>query len=208
MINPIYKTWAFVAVAVVGCSGASAVGPGSGAAAGGPAGQAGECMGDYKSCSKAEIDTFLKCSSDRCGDKYATCYGPDYMSGAYSGPCAESATCQKACACDDSACQAACPRQPIECTTCLGPFALCVQSECGFPTCMMAAQDGGAAYDGAYDGAPTGTKTCGDLVACCASLADASKRATCEKQYDAVKGYGDTVCNSVYQSYAMQGLCK
>jgi hypothetical protein len=75
---------------------------------------------------------------------------------------------------------------------------------------MMAAQDGGAAYDGAaYDGAvATGTKTCGDLAGCCASLADASKRATCEKQYEAVKGYGDTYCNSVYQSYALQGLCK
>ncbi len=197
-----------MAVTFVGCSSESAGGPSTGSGAADATGQPGACAVDYGSCSKAEVDSFLKCVGGRCGDKYAVCYGSGYASGVFSGPCGEVATCQNACACDDTACQKACaPKQTLECVTCLGPVGQCVQAECGFPMCMAPPNDGGVA--GAFDsGVATGTKTCVDLTACCASLADASKRETCNKQYDAVKGFGDTYCNSVYQSYALQGLCK
>lgn len=133
-------------------------------------------------CPQSEIDAYAKCATDNCDAEYKECYGSSYQSGTFEGPCGSYISCANACECDDTACRQKCTPDSA-CNTCNQKLAQCITSKCKLP-CQGE------------------TKTCDDLAGCCAKIADAQKKSTCQASYDAVKANGDVGCNSVYQGYA------
>lgn len=162
----------------------------SGSSSGGSSGSSGggikQCPAQGQTdCPQSEVDAYAKCATDNCDAEYEECYGAGYQSGTFGGPCASFISCANACACDDTACRQKCTPDST-CNTCNQKLAQCITSKCALP-CQGE------------------TKTCDDLAACCAKIADESKKASCESTYDAVKSQGDVSCNSVYQGYADDG---
>src|SRR4249920_2696641 len=52
-----------------------------------------------KKCSKEHYKPFDDCADQKCGSKYEACFGKDYTTGKFSGPCAEFAACEQKCDC-------------------------------------------------------------------------------------------------------------
>jgi hypothetical protein len=50
--------------------------------------------------------------------------------------------------------------------------------------------------------------TCADLLACCNSIADATKKAQCQAGYALVQSSGDTACGVAYTGLKQDGYCQ
>ena len=81
------------------------------------------------------------------------------------------------------------------CTTCSQGLAGC-SSMCTLPACAKGGSSGSSG-----DGGGGAKKSCADLQACCAKIADASTKSQCDQTYAAVKSSEDS-CNAVYPSFA------
>jgi hypothetical protein len=138
--------------------------------------------GGQSSCPQSELDAYARCATDNCDAEYKECYGAGYASGNFSGPCGAQVTCTNKCDCADDACRKACVSDAA-CNTCSQKLAQCILGKCKLP-CQGA------------------QKTCADLQACCAKIADATKKSQCEAQLDAVKAAGDIGCNAVHAGFA------
>ncbi|MCA9584394.1 MAG: hypothetical protein KC657_03455 [Myxococcales bacterium] len=174
-----------------GSSGASS--SGSSGASSGSSGSSGPkyCAGG--TCTEAEGKPYADCVIGKCDTQYQECYGPGYKTGTYGGSCGPYLTCVQKCACDDTACFQACGAPQGDCQTCLQKVSTCVQgSGCQAPACASVQPDAGGG----------GGKTCADLAACCAKIADNTKKTQCQGTYDQVKASGDATCNLVYTQYA------
>ena len=90
-----------------------------------------------------------------------------------TGACGSYIQCTNACNCEQ-ACSNQC-EQPSACATCLQTYAACAQSKCF--TEALSCLGGGAG--GGFPSLDAGTKTCADLGACCATLANAQTKASC-----------------------------
>lgn len=177
-----HAAWLCVVILVLGC------GDGSGGSASGPLDpQSCQAVGQLPpDCSQAEIDTYSSCYNDACEVTFSGCYGPGYLQGEYSGPCADYVECATGCDCEDTACSQDCPEAQT-CAACLNarPCGL----DCPLPACTSR----------------PGQHTCAELEVCCAGISDAERRASC---LDAVQmgemlgANGDLVCNIGYPIYA------
>jgi hypothetical protein len=133
---------------------------------------------------------YSDCVLEKCESKYTECYGANWKTGTFAGPCGSYMTCINACACDDVACYGKCAQPTRECSTCLQGATSCASS-CTAPACASAGTSSGGGGDGT-------TKTCAQLQACCNAKADADAKAQCLQTYDGLKDNGDTGCNALY----------
>ena len=118
-----------------------------------------------KGCTQDQIDEYSDCINTACEPTLEACYGPDYQSGTYAGPCKDQLECAtEKCDCNDNTCVMNCPGAQM----CLQCFTskLCGMS-CKIPTCGLdeALADSGINVDF--------NKTCDDVLACCAKLTGA-----------------------------------
>jgi hypothetical protein len=149
-------------------------------------------------CTQAQIDEYTSCVSASCEPTLEMCYGPDYESGTYAGPCKEQLDCAtKSCACNDNACIMNCPGAQM----CVQCFASKVcGTDCKIPTCGLtgALADSGINVD--FD------KTCDDLLACCATLAG-EDMTECTSNVNSIKqaagANADLGCAALFPVFAM-----
>ena len=148
------------------------------------------------SCTPAEIQSYGECLSNACDAEYKACFGPDYMSGQFSGVCGTVYGCYARCACNDTACRTRCGVPDATCQLCLANnFAGCMNS-CTPPACTGATNpDAGGFY------------TCADLMRCCGLLTDATQKMVCNIYYQQASPNGNAICSPFYQSFKIQGLC-
>lgn len=186
-----------------GTSGGAATsgGPsGGGTSGGGTSGSTGSAIkncstsSDKSTCTDAEIKPYSDCINDKCGAKFAECYGPGYKTGNFGGPCGTYITCSNACACNDTTCYQKCGTPAPACSTCLQGVGTCT-SACTAPACATASTSSSS-------GGP-GAKSCADLKACCDAIVDPAKKTECNQTYSAVKA-SEASCNAIYTTYAAQ----
>lgn len=140
---------------------------------------------DNPKCSKAELDTYNACIQNACKDPLTECYGPGYMSGKFSGACADFIGCINACDCNDTQCFLNCPEPSAACNTCAAKLDTCGKT-CEEPACMKMGGD-------------TGGKTCSDLSTCCDAMTDEDEKQSCTSALGAADG-NDTMCDAIYTS--------
>lgn len=95
-------------------------------------------LGANQSCSPEEVESHSACVVSNCDAEVRLCYGEDYRSGQFAGPCARSAECIQRCGCSDEACIADCGRdEDPACHDCQQrAVSLCVsRSGCSAPSC-------------------------------------------------------------------------
>lgn len=159
----------------------------------------GECK--PSDCTDQEQQDYSSCLTTQCDAEYAKCLGSDYKNGNFGGPCKAYMECTTKCKCGDTACTQACGvPPPSECVNCLTQAGQCANSKCPAPKCYSQQQGGGDA------GSSSGT--CADLAACCASITDATKKATCEQQFAQVQAAGDAACGAMYSQQKSAGNCQ
>lgn len=175
-------------------SGTGTSGSSTGTSGGGGSSGFKNCSGTNTSstCTEAELKPYGDCVNEKCATKYAECYGADYKSGNFGGPCGTYIKCTQACGCNDTACYQKCGTPDAACTTCIQGSATCADS-CTVPSC-------GSGSSGSSGGGGGG-KTCADLKACCDKITDASKKSNCDQTYNAVKG-SDANCGALYSTFA------
>jgi hypothetical protein len=169
-------------------------------------------------CTQAELDAYATCVATACDATFKTCFGPDFKSGQYSGPCGTHETCASTCACSDDACRTACGTAPTECTTCQFGLVSCALP-C-VPSCATAGLGGafgglggsfgglggsfgglGGSFGGLGGsfgglGGSSGSGTClADAVACC-NRAAAANQTACNTAYQAIAALGETTCTA------------
>ncbi len=201
--------------------GAGGAGGGSTGAGGANAGgvkrsPSGECPGAGNTCTQAENDAYGKCITDKCDGQYKMCLGNDYKSGKFGGPCGTYVTCASKCGCGDTACSQACGTPDMTCVNCLINLSPCaLNSGCKVPACAGAPATGGGGASGGGgaggSGGVTISGTCADLLKCCMSITDATKKMQCMMQHDQAKmagAAGDTVCGIGYTVFKSSGVCK
>jgi hypothetical protein len=114
----------------------------------------------------------------------------------------------------------------------LGPCLATINSTCTAPACFNTGA-GGAGGTGAGGAGGTGAGgaggigaggaggtgaggtgagdagggTCMDLMACCAAITNATIKAACTANYDAIKAQGDAACGAVYMGIKGGGFC-
>jgi hypothetical protein len=149
-------------------------------------------------CTQAQIDEYTTCVSESCEPTLEMCYGPDYESGTYAGPCKEQLDCAtKSCDCNDNTCIMNCPGAQM----CLQCFTskLCGMS-CKIPTCGLneALADSGISVDF--------NKTCDDVLACCATLTG-EDMTECTSNVNSIKqaagANADLGCAALFPVFAM-----
>lgn len=152
-------------------------------------------------------EAYANCVMAACGAQYKTCFGANYASGTYAGPCGSYLTCMMSCPCDATAttCETGCTTQVAsntECMTCLLTLASCVQGTgCTEPVCQTTAT---ATSTATSTQTSTGTG-CAALQACCASMPSALASA-CQSALTSAGGV-DTTCSSVLTSFQSAGYC-
>ena len=77
-----------------------------GGGSGGDAGTGSD--GAVAACNPAGGPECTACAALHCNDKYADCYGADWQTGPFTGPCGASQTCFCTCASGDTACEDNC----------------------------------------------------------------------------------------------------
>lgn len=167
-------------------NGGSSGNPSTGGGGNGGDGKFNDCSAeDNTTCTKAELDTYNACLQNACKDPLKECYGPDYLSGKFSGVCADFISCVNACDCNDTQCFMNCPEPSEACNTCAAKLTTCSET-CEEPACMKEPTE-------------TGGKTCSDLAACCEAMTDAEAKETCQGALDLASG-NDVSCDAIYGS--------
>jgi hypothetical protein len=180
-----------------GTSGATSGGTSGGGVVGGS--KCGSTSGSTSTCTQAETDAYNSCLTGMCDSQYQAALGSGYKTGSYGGACGTYITCTQACACNDTACYMKCGQPDSACTTALTAASTCAQSKCPAPACLSPKTDGGTSGTSGSSGGTT--HTCAELMACCAAIADASMKSSCDQTYMAVMS-SEPGCNAVYPQYA------
>jgi hypothetical protein len=162
----------------------------------GPMGEVGSML--PKGCTQAEIDGYTDCITESCEPTAEECYGPDYRSGEYSGPCKENIECAtEDCECGDSQCMQGCPGAAA-CGECFA--ANPCGTDCKIPSCAV----GGALADAGID--IDVDKTCADVLKCCATLTG-DQMTQCTEGVKAIMQAGganaDFGCAALLPAFAM-----
>ena len=146
----------------------------------------------FGSCSEQQIKDYSQCVEQACQSQYKSCFGPDYRSGDYAGPCADYSECLGGCSCEDDRCRAAC-EQPPACTTCMAGF-----SSCGLSCATKIA----CALPGGGDGGAGSDEACDDLAACCESISDDRQSLQCKMAHAQLSTFGvSAACASALNVY-------
>jgi len=144
---------------------------------------------------------YSDCAMAACGTQSRTCFGADFLSGVYAGPCGPYLDCQMKCPCDATAatCEANCTTlvsANTECMMCLLSLATCVQGAgCAQPVCTGTGIDAGT----------TGGTNCAALQTCCAGV-DPSQAQACQLAL-AGAGGNDSLCAQILAGFKSAGLC-
>lgn len=176
---------------------------------------AGMCAPATSTCTQAETNAYSTCLSNACNSSFAACYGPNYKTGSYSGPCATYLTCVSKCACGDTACEVACTMDAT-CQTCeTGIFSCVLGASCTPPACYAGTSGTGGTSGGGSGGTSGGTGgftgfdgsipgldggfsgTCANLLACC-NATSAQLKPACMMAYASILSTGDTGCGIVF----------
>lgn len=87
-----------------------------------------------QSLEQADCPGYYECAVEECAEPYALCYGENWQSNEFEGPCAGYLTCITSCACGDGDCQQDCAGDlpaDSECLDCLGnEIGLCSVDAC------------------------------------------------------------------------------
>jgi hypothetical protein len=140
-----------------------------------------------ETCTEAEMKPYVECVTAQCDPKYKECYGPNYQTGSFSGPCGSYIECTQKCECNDTACIMAC-KTDAACATCLERASSCSQG-CSLPACASG----------------SGKANCETLQACCDAAA-ADKKDGCLAAKDNAAG-DDERCGAYYHGFKGAGLC-
>lgn len=151
------------------------------------------CPPSGSTCTAADEKSYSDCLTTKCDAQYSECLGAGYKSGSFGGACGAMMQCSNACACGDTACASKCVPDAA-CQSCLLNKVSPCTEQCPRPAC----------YGG---GTPSSVK-CDELKTCCAAIADATKKGTCETQYNSGKAAGDAFCGPVLDQYKSAGDCK
>jgi hypothetical protein len=146
-------------------------------------------------CTEADLKPYSDCFNTKCESKYKECYGPNYLSGSFSGACGTYITCTQKCDCAASnyaSCVQACV-QDSACTECAKGFVTCTNG-CTLPACATAGTSSGTS---GTSGSPSGA-TCATLQACCDKLAGSAKTG-CESAKNAASG-SDATWGGIYDA--------
>src|SRR5262249_24245640 len=117
-------------------------------------------------CTQDDIDEYTDCISTSCEPTLKACYGSDYRSGKFSGPCKDQLECAtKTCKCSDTSCQQKC-QASATCGQCFVDHPC--GTDCKIPSCALggALGDAGISHD----------KTCDVVLECCNALAGDMKK--------------------------------
>ena len=168
----------------------------------------------YRACAVgtcSDSAPYNTCLETQCGSTYKECWGADYKTGTYSGPCADVVSCQQACACGDTACLRACPGPSDNCGACLFGLAGCVP-KCTAPSCASqsassssgsTASDGGTRSDAGDAGGTT--HSCADVSACCNAQTNNTYKSAC--LFALSQAHGDeSLCNQGYNQFSAYGI--
>lgn len=131
-------------------------------------------------CGETELENYARCVEDACQREYRDCFGTNYGQGQFSGPCADFLECASHCDCADESCQHACAT--AECTSCMIRFV-----SCGFSCANKLA----CAQSSATDGGGDRTTTCADLLSCCSTLGDESRKQQCAMTHGQLSALAD-----------------
>jgi hypothetical protein len=156
--------------------------------------------GDSGSCAdQASVDEYGDCIVQACDSEYKQCFGNDYLTGSYGGPCQGLMECAIACQDCDQTCLQACSEQHFAgaCQDCItGPIVSCVISSLTGGTCKIPC------------GPSSSGGVCDDLKTCCNSLADANEKQDCLTAHGTVSLGGDAACGATLNTYTMSGKCQ
>jgi hypothetical protein len=195
--------------------GSSSGGSSSGGSSSGGSSSGGSSSGGFKqcasptqsSCSQADLDTYNNCVLAACDADYKECYGSNYKSGDFSGgSCSSLIACESKCACNDTACSAACLKGPDggiaidpTCSACSQKLGTCVSgTTCTVPACMKTGSSSGTSGTSGSSG--SSGQTCATLQACCDKITDATFKSACQSAHDSASG-NDATCNTLYPSF-------
>lgn len=140
-------------------------------------------------CTQAELQPYDDCLLNACEADYEKCYGSNFKSGTFDGPCGTFITCQQKCACGDTMCLTACGEPDMACSACIEDAAGCGNS-CTAPACLDQGSSGSSGSSGSG-----GTHTCADLQPCCDAQTDADTKSACDQ---VVSSAMDASCSAYY----------
>lgn len=87
-----------------------------------------------QSLAEADCPGYYECAVNQCAEPYAFCFGENWTSNEFEGPCAEYMFCITSCQCGDADCQQDCAGDlpsGSECLDCLGnEIGLCSVDAC------------------------------------------------------------------------------
>ncbi len=192
-----------VGMTMIGCGGDDGGGSSS---TGGSGGSGGSGTGGSGGCDPAkqggnDCPAYTNCAQSKCDAEYKDCLGASYKTGSFAGgKCETYMNCVVACNCDTT-CTQKC-QMDATCQTCMTTtLSGCVTSQCSAELQQCAGTGGATGTGGASGGG-----TCADLAACCASLSGNDKT-NCETTYNQIRAGGDSVCNTLLQTYKSSGKC-
>jgi len=150
-------------------------------------------------------DAYATCLESNCDSQLKAMLGSGYASGSFSGACAAFMNCELACPCDATAatCESTCT------TTNLLGDSNCAAAAMAVETCSTAA----GCVQGVCTattptstgpGTTTGTGSCAQVQACCATMAGTAYAASCAQ----VSSGGEAACAQAYAAWVQAGLCK
>lgn len=177
---------------------------------------------ENQSCDPSEPDSstecpeYVSCAKEKCQPAYEMCLGTNYLTGDFSGAtCKSYMECSTGCSsgntCDSSCAQGCFEAIEASCLDCLvNTIGGCVTDMCSAELQMCAGANTGTGANTGASGGSAGIGimgTCEDLASCCASLADATKKADCESLYNGTKAGGDIACGVALTTYTISGSC-
>jgi hypothetical protein len=177
----------------------------SSVSSGGPMGNPLNPCGAPAGCSPDQVAPYNMCIQHQCSTGFTQCFGPNWSTGNYSGPCASFLGCITKCGCGNQACFQACGQPSAECQTCTQALGNCAQS-CDPPAC--AGRDAGSSGTSGSSGASSGSSgtsgstgmECSQLAACCAAIADQNMRMSCQMTLSQTMG-DPTQCAAAFMGY-------
>lgn len=188
-----------VVVPLVACS-SSTNGTSGGSSTNGGSSSGFKNCPSQSTCTQADSDAYLKCTSAKCGTQYSKCYGSGYASGDFSGgACQTYIACTQKCDCNDSTCTQKCGLPDQACISCFQEIAACVKSSgCEEPAC--ATSDAGTTTPDSGNS----SGGCAALALCCPKISDPDTRDGCQQIVDAGK---ESDCSSTNGAFKTAGLC-
>ena len=193
-----------------GAAGAGATAGTTGATAGTTGGGTGCATFMGRGAPASGASTCNACLMTNCNTELTAAYGPNWASGDTSGgSCSALISCAGKCSsCADTTCVVGCVGSlTSDCQSGGQAVSTCQNSHCA-TDCGSSSTAGtgggtagtaGGAGTGAGVAGATGGKTCADLSACCATIADATQKQNCML---VASTNMDSACNSVYGVYS------